>query len=126
MDNLKGTLTRGSGGAGGGGGGGGSGGGIVGDSLFSIRIDAEIKKLLKLVFIKLLNQIGESVQAEQQFCAEFFNPKLVTGDNLSQITTANNPLTRTGSSNSLQSSNSMNLSRHSNESSSTQSNKLEL
>jgi hypothetical protein len=39
---------------------------------FYIRIDASTKETLKLVFIKLLNQISNSVQSEQTFCAEIF------------------------------------------------------
>lgn len=42
---------------------------------FTVRIDADSKKMLKLVFIKLLNQIGSAVQAEQAFCQEFFSTK---------------------------------------------------
>jgi hypothetical protein len=42
---------------------------------FTIRIDAQTKDTLKLVFTKLMNQISQTVQAEQQFCQEFFNLK---------------------------------------------------
>lgn len=42
---------------------------------FTIRIDAQTKETLKLVFTKLMNQLSQTVQAEQQFCQEFFNLK---------------------------------------------------
>jgi hypothetical protein len=58
IDNLAGTLARTDK----------SGGGEA----FVVRIDAATKETLKLVFIKLLNQISASVQAEQSFCADVF------------------------------------------------------
>ena len=90
---------------------------------FSIRIDSQTKETLKLVFIKLLNQITGIVQAEQLFCQEFFNPcSSSPNNNISKSdsnTTANNQqsLQRNNSSSSLQSSASTNISKQSNESS---------
>ena len=39
---------------------------------FSIKIDQSTKETLKMVFIKLMNQLSVSVQNEQVFCQEFF------------------------------------------------------
>ena len=104
IDNLKGTLRIDK---------------YAGDP-FSIRIDAQNKETLKLVFIKLLNQVTSMIQAEQFFCQEFFNPTSLSHLSKSDSQTSNEKnknFQRTGSSNSLQSSASTNVSRQSGESS---------
>jgi hypothetical protein len=68
IDNLKGSLIRSIDKSHGGGG----GSSVVSGDPFYIRIDAATKETLKLVFIKLLNQISISVQSEQTFCSEIF------------------------------------------------------
>jgi hypothetical protein len=88
---------------------------------FSVRVDTQTKDTLKLVFVKLLNHITNKVQAEQIFCQEFFNPQsqhqIVKSDSRqSNNAMKNNELKRTGSSNSLQSSASTNISKQSNDS----------
>jgi hypothetical protein len=60
MDNIKGTLIR------------SDKAHYPGGDFFSIKIDQQTKETLKLVFIKLLNQLTNAVQAEQLFCQEFF------------------------------------------------------
>jgi hypothetical protein len=47
------------------------------NSPFTIRIDGDTKKMLTLVFSKLLNQLSDAVQNEQLFCQEFFNTLLL-------------------------------------------------
>lgn len=50
----------------------------LGGDFFSVKIDLPTKDMLKLVFIKLLNQISSVVQAEQSFCQEFFATRTQT------------------------------------------------
>ena len=107
MDNLKGSLFR-------------SIDKNNTNESFTIRIDSQTKETLKLVFIKLLNQISGVVQAEQTFCQEFFNSSVARSKHESESGGGgggggNASISRTGSSNSLQSTNT-NASRISNES----------
>lgn len=63
MENLKGSLIR-------------SLDKSHASDVFSIRVDQQTKETLKMVFIKLLNQLSAAVQNEQTFCQEFFNIKV--------------------------------------------------
>lgn len=77
---------------------------------FLIKIDAQTKDTLKLVFTKLLNQLSISIMNEQTFCQEFFNIKSQSlSDSLLQSTTTQKSIQRTGSDASMQSKQTSNL-----------------
>ena len=71
---------------------------------FSVKIDQSTKETLKMVFIKLMNQLSVSVQNEQVFCQEFFasrSPKDINSSkSLTSSTTTNISLTESTKSDS--------------------------
>lgn len=77
---------------------------------FLIKIDAQTKDTLKLVFTKLLNQLSISIMNEQTFCQEFFNIKSQSlSDSMLQSSTTQKSIHRTGSDASMQSKQTNNL-----------------
>ena len=77
MENLKGSLIR-------------SSDKSNTTGVFSIKIDQQNKEMLKMVFIKLLNQLSAAVQNEQTFCQEFFNLKGPKSEDSNSLNSSNN------------------------------------
>ncbi len=56
---------------------------------FTVKIDQKTKETLKLVFIKLLNQLSVAVQNEQAFCQEFFSLKGPKAEDTNSLNSSN-------------------------------------
>ena len=77
MENLKGSLIRST-----------DKSNVAGT--FSIKIDQQNKETLKMVFIKLLNQLSSAVQNEQTFCQEFFSLKSSKSEDSNSLNSSTN------------------------------------
>ncbi len=76
MENLKGSLIR-------------SSEKSSSSGTFSVKIDQKTKEMLKLVFIKLLNQLSGAVQSEQTFCQDFFSLKAPKAEDTNSLNSSN-------------------------------------